>query len=272
VRVLLPGVSVSGRVVNGEGKPVEGLVRLGLVEEGGRMRNTRLDADGRFVLHRAPPGEHELVVQAEGFAPQFHRVQISGADLDLAFAVTEPARFLRGKVIDPEGQPLGRALVAVEDPNLHSLTISKADGSFEKLLVAPGAMTVLVQHEGYMRAYLPVAAGEHERVFTVHRPLTVRGQILDKRTRKPIDPARLLVQGRRPVDESAWLPVHGAEAGRYEIEFQWTTGTHVLRVEADGYKPVISREIRPEEREVILNFELEADVDAAKAERRSSPQ
>jgi protocatechuate 3,4-dioxygenase beta subunit len=92
--VLIPGASISGRVVTEQGDPVqEAAVRAVALadpkaERASMMKMDRYsvdstDADGRFEIGKLPAGKAEIVAEAEGYLPAGERIRAPAEDVTL---------------------------------------------------------------------------------------------------------------------------------------------------------------------------------------------
>lgn len=115
VTVLRHGVTVSGIVRSSEGRPVNKAMVV-IVQPGVRANArpmARTDADGKFTVRQARPGEFTMVVSADGNCPEL----VKGAatpgmePVEVAMGIPKTVRF---RVVDPEGQPVLNAKVWVE--------------------------------------------------------------------------------------------------------------------------------------------------------------
>jgi iron complex outermembrane recepter protein len=75
---------VGGKVTNADGKPVINAT----VSLEGTTRSTRTDADGEFTLEAVEPGEYNLIVTSNEYAPQSAAVTIGGAAASAAVNIT----------------------------------------------------------------------------------------------------------------------------------------------------------------------------------------
>lgn len=174
--VLRTGATLPGRVVDGQGRPVEGArVRWGNVgpenedrvspgdsfraDEALGPRVLRTDADGRFAIERLEPGRLLLKVEHEGFADWYRRdLTVAGEGPQGALTVTlEGALSIRGRVTAEGGPPLAGVWVYAEenkpgvdepgDPGrVRALvaTQTAADGTYLLERLPPGRVKVAV--------------------------------------------------------------------------------------------------------------------------------
>jgi hypothetical protein len=130
-----PGVSIHGRVSRvrqdipkGGSAPVGPLAGMGLVVEGERERREVLtDDDGRYSLAGLAPGKFKVTLQLPDELSTYKAEQeITVADRGCAavsYQVFDNGR-LSGTVLDPEGQPAARVLVALMDADHADVTQS----------------------------------------------------------------------------------------------------------------------------------------------------
>jgi hypothetical protein len=95
--------------------------------------------------------------------------------------------------------------------------------------------------------------------------LKISGNVVDEQTGRPIEtfrvtPGTIRRGGSRPHSWTRHETVKG-QAGRYEIRIDHERDAHLLRVEADGYLPTVSREVHSDEGPVTLDFRLQPGGD-----------
>ncbi len=113
------GVPIEGRVVAADGKPVAGARVLSTDKQRALFAEidqfaVSTDSDGRFRTGQVKPGEWFLVASAKGHGPGDHRVKVGTAVLQVEITLGRPRPFT-GRVVDPDGKPIGGALV---DPDV----------------------------------------------------------------------------------------------------------------------------------------------------------
>ncbi len=123
--VLSPGGELTGRLLSTEGGVVveasvgpsrtgfaDTLPRYGDFYVARHFLQVLSGADGRFLVGSLWPGQVELEVQHGDFVPLTDRAtSTAGEVFDLGDLELEPARHIRGIVLDVEGQPLRGALL-----------------------------------------------------------------------------------------------------------------------------------------------------------------
>jgi hypothetical protein len=105
-----------------------------------------------------------------------------------------------------------------------------------------------------------MSPSEQEYEITMPPLLKIHGKVVNAETAEPITDFKLLSGidwgGGRSV---SWQrrSIKTYTQGHYEIEFTFPYPAHLIRIEADGYKPGVSRAIGSDEGEVTIDFALE---------------
>jgi hypothetical protein len=198
--------SISGTVVDADGRPAQAIVRVRLVTDPGRgTRGTRTSADGSYRIDDLDPGDY--VVSAIGpniairdgaktgrliYVPVFFHGTTSAASatritvhpgapttaIDLQLQLRPIAR-LEGVVLDPQGQPAAGVVVQLErsdDDGSGNVTVrtSKA-GTFETPLI-PATYKLTAQGGAAMEVV--AAAGTTTQVTVPQqRPARIAGRL-----------------------------------------------------------------------------------------------
>jgi hypothetical protein len=86
----------------------------------------------------------------------------------------------------------------------------------------------------------------------------VTGNVVDHESKRPVEKFRVIPGTHPRPKEWHWqrrLSVVGIN-GQYRIREAIAGAVHVMRIEADGYQPAISRDVKVGEGNVTLDFEL----------------
>lgn len=265
---LVAGTTITGMVVDPDGNPISGAkVRVGTLYTSG-TRTTKTEADGAFSLSGSAAGRQVLTAEAEGFAPTTIEVN-SGTKAAPVRLVLNRGQALSVRVIDRSRNPIANASVDVE-PNLemkpngeqgrpqtfvrHRRTDTNGVAFFADL--PDYDLWVSATASGFIGAGgITVRAGGAELVVNLVSNLVVTGTVRDAITGAPIPKFR--VRAGKPDTRGP----NFSEIDRFVLNFAGGEFHHVydeavsigenkgylLRFEADGYEPFVSRLIAPDE-------------------------
>jgi hypothetical protein len=265
VMVMKQGLTVSGRVIDANDRPIErASVAQGSDRFGSHYPSTQTDSEGRFEFKNARPDEMVLTVQANGYSPDLKSFTVYKGIEPLEFRL-EPGHTIRGRITDTAGNPVSGAFVAADTwrghRSLEWRVDTNAEGRFEWNEAPPDEVLIDMGKQNYMsvRNYV-MSPSEKEYEITMPPELRIRGKVVDAETGEPIPEFNLLTGidwgGDRPI---SWerRSIKTFTQGHYEIEFSYPYPAHLIRIEAEGYKPGISRPIGSDEGEVTSDFKLE---------------
>ena len=269
VLTMRRGWTVEGVVLDAEGNPLERVeVFAGHSRAQPALPARRTDEQGRFVFEHVPPGPLVLTVDCAGHAPEQRAMTVRDGLEPLEFRLGVP-RTLRGQIMGLDGQPLTGACVRAHtwrgnhtlDRHVHT----DAEGRFVFENMPPDDVRFTIAKEGYKSIEdYALAAQDHEHQLKLEPSaaveLRVAGSVLDAATGEPIAAFRIVPGHDRPGAEPPHWHVDQARQqsdGSYEYVFTGSHAAHYLRVEADGYKPVVSRAFREGDAERTFDFRLE---------------
>ncbi|HTQ50272.1 MAG TPA: sigma-70 family RNA polymerase sigma factor, partial [Candidatus Acidoferrales bacterium] len=277
-------VAAIGIVTDADGTPVaEASILVGIIGRDGN-RTGRSLSDGTFSVAGCPPGRQLVTAEAPGFAA-------TSVETDLAdnaqpvHLILQPGKLLRLRIVDTAGNPIPNAYIwhdnfeqAPDDaqrPQPVQVDFNPRSDSAGRAALsnAPDVeMKFDVQAAGFMRVFgVSVRPDGEEHTITLNKALTVHGTVVDEATGLRIPQFRI-VKGWpewNPADNST--NAHFVSIGRYWLDFTGGTyrdsfeeplilGTenrgYILKFIADGYVPLVSRVIGPDEGEVELNVSL----------------
>ncbi|HZN66201.1 MAG TPA: carboxypeptidase regulatory-like domain-containing protein [Tepidisphaeraceae bacterium] len=272
--VRLPrGVPVEGVVLGAEGKPVKGAA-VGVGRDRVASNVTpefNTDEQGKFSFAAQPGEQCVITVKAKGHAPELQEF-LADRDVDGAKAkqVTfrlQPAKTLRGRVVDAQGKPVPKATVYTDTWRGKRTLNHRLETDAEGRFTWDGAPADAVQCDIFKMGYADLrqhalTASDKEVTVTLRKPLKVRGTVVDAETGKPLEKFSV-IQGLSFSDSQPvhWQRREGQEKptgkdGKFEYEQSYPYPGYAVRVEADGYLPAESRVFRMDEGEVALELKL----------------
>jgi len=188
--VLRPAASVRGRVMDGDGRPIEaakvsidrsddlpGVAQAEAAGPGGSA-NAVTDAEGRYVLEGLSAGSFEI----RAWSPR-HRASpwtpvavASGAAMDLPDLVLLPGETLAGRVTTVGGEPVAEVRV-IAGPRA---TRTGDDGAYRLEGLDPGTQTLLFRHPRYpaQQREVEIHAGDNRLDVAFEPGQTVAGRVL----------------------------------------------------------------------------------------------
>ena len=264
VMVMKKGVTLAGRVLDTEGQPIEvATVMQGAMRLGTEYPNTRTGKEGRFEFRNARPGEMILTVQTAGHAPELQKLAVQKGMGPIEFRL-ERGHALKGRVVDKAGNPVTGAFVAVDGWRGYRCLAwrvnTDADGRFQWSEAPADEVLIDMGKQGYMSIRRsPMTASDNEYTITMYPVLRVAGRVVDRETGQPI-PKFTVTSGIDFGDgrSTSWdrRRVKPFTDGHYEISFGEPRYGHLVRVEAEGYLPEVSRPFEDGEGEVTFDMAL----------------
>ncbi|MFH1370609.1 MAG: SMP-30/gluconolactonase/LRE family protein [Planctomycetota bacterium] len=264
VMAMKKGIAIAGRVVDVNGKPIKGAtVAQGSDRNGSEYPSTKTDEQGWFKFNNARPSEMVLTVQASGFAPDLKEITVYETMKAVEFLLGS-GQTIKGRVVDANGNPISEAFVTADTWRGHRSiewrVNTDANGRFCWKNAPTDDVLFDIGQTGYMsvrgRAMSP---SDSEYVITMHPPLKVSGKVTDAESGDPVKQFKIIPG----IDWGTGQPVYWEQRnsknvsdGHYEISFDFPYPAHLLRVEAEGYKPVISRHFDSNEGQVTFDFKL----------------
>ncbi|WP_165232844.1 sigma-70 family RNA polymerase sigma factor [Aquisphaera insulae] len=260
------GIAVTGRVTDEAGAPIAGAtIAVGRdFREKEPDAEAMTDAEGRFTVKGLAAGPIVLTVQAKGHAPDLLSTTVAAGMKPIELEL-KPPHVIRGRIVDPDGKPIADAPIAADEwRGQHTLrwqTWTDAEGRF-RWDVAPGDSVLIdLGTLGYSaKRFWQAMPDGPEKTLTMRRPLRVRGKVTDAETGRPILEYTLVPGESSPGSQAClWRNDRTEERRGSSFEANLSTdiaGDPVLRVEARGYAPAVSRHLEASPGEVEVNFAL----------------
>jgi protocatechuate 3,4-dioxygenase beta subunit len=240
--VLEEGLSITGHVVDGEGKPVPNsylYCTTPAVEGKGRQgRNAMTDADGAFTVGGLESGDCSFTLQTSGpgalVLQNGDKVPAGSRDVRLVATVGVS---IKGVVVDDSGGPIEGAMINV---NVKSgggrggYARSGKDGSFEATgLVAGATYNIQSNLPGRVRGKAEdVSAGADGVRVVMPKGFEASGRVLDEKG-APVKGGQIFVQSSgdsslsqsAAIDESGNFTLKGLAEGVYEAQAMTQSAT-----------------------------------------------
>lgn len=197
------GVSIAGRVIDADGKPVENATVV--TTERGEPIVT--DGQGLFEREGLAPGEVELwAVHPNGADSEKVKAKAPARDVVLKFA---PPAWVSGRVVDKNGKPITAFTANLEK-------VQSGEGRFK---VQAPARTLEIEADGYSGHYLSVADGDVGDVV-LSQSDWIEGDVVDTEG-KPVGGATVMTSfGQSEVVTDA--------RGRFKVEIVFPEETSEL--------------------------------------------
>lgn len=285
-------LTLAGTVVDPDDRPVSGaLVRVGGLAEGS-AREERTSADGAFVIAGCRPGKNLVTAEADGFTAATVEVD-AGPNTEPVRLKLQRGKILRLRLVDRQGQPIPDANVwyntmrnrltgpdgPVAHPPVQVEFSPKTDAEGRAVWdgAPAGELTFSFAKAGFMRQDdVRLEADGQEHVITLSPALVVSGTVADADSGAPIPKFRIacgwpspgidgVVRPRFSNIDRFWLSFAD---GKFQHAFEEPlimgmkgNPGYILKFEAEGYAPVLSRVIKEEEGRVTLEVKMAKAAD-----------
>lgn len=257
--VLAPSATLSGRVVDEAGEPVEGMLVMTSPiggdpgEESPRAfghEEVTSDADGRFAFATASEGMRYTVgvEPEERWAPM--HVLTEAPDEEIVLELSETGAVFAGIVVEHETERLiADAVVTLATVSRGSRPFSNAgyptyttgsDGAFHFERIGAGTYRVTASSDRYplmdedasrnLRAELRIGDVAPAAEIVLRGGFTIRGVVLERNEERPIEGARVTFDRQ----SDAWD--YSDAEGRFELMLS-SRGLYRIRAEKEGYAP-----------------------------------
>ncbi len=266
------GLNITGTVTDESGKPIQNaLIRTKFLND---VRKTRTDEKGNYSLTGCKPRMTRIVISADGYAMDMKSIRVEPGTKPVNFTM-KPGGHVRIRVVDENGKGIPEARILFQRwrgmiKNFefdHVSQFANENGvwewdeapldEFKADICRPGGMQLSKQS---------LIAREKEYVFKPPKALVITGNVVDAKTNKPIKKFRV-IPGLRNMDPEigiSWDRRESYEAvdGKYEVRMTYDIA-QMVRIEAEGYKVAISRDIKFDEGNVRIDFKLQPAEDIA---------
>jgi hypothetical protein len=261
------GLTVVGKVTDEAGKPIAAaLLRTKFLNS---EREAKTGEDGMYRLVGCEPTMAKIVVSAKGRATDVREVCIDPAMEPVDFE-TRPGGHVRIRVLDEHDKPIPKARIFFQRWRGtysyfefgHVNQYADENGIWEwNEAPLDQFLADICRPDGMSLAMQPLVSRDEEYVFHPPPALVVSGKVIDAQTKKPVSKFRV-VPGIL-VGETQWSrgEQFTSTDGKYRLRWTHDYPGHAVRIEAEGYRPAVSREIKSDEGNVTVDFALEKAED-----------
>jgi Carboxypeptidase regulatory-like domain len=262
--------AITGKVIDEDGKPIAGaLVRAGFRDT---VCRTTSGPDGVYRLADCDRRATKIVVSASGRALELREIRAQPGMSPVNIQMS-PGGLLRVRILDEKGNPVPGARLVFRrwlgsDADFafdHVQIVGNKEGIWEWReapldvvtadIVCPGRTTFPVQS---------LVARAAEYVIRPSPTFIVTGRVVDRETKQPVNQFLVVPGFLEGSNLAHWVRRHrfASSKGRYEFKsLRDELYSMVLRIEADGYLPAVSRAFLREGDNLVIDFELNKGED-----------
>ncbi len=283
---LEKGCPFSGRVLDESGRPIVGAIvsACETQDERSDFSSKTTNAQGEFQFQNLDATQDGvLIARADGFMTERVTPFVISQDMKPVDVILKPAQSpLKIQAVDENGKPLPDVNIYIQEwdgirqyytpyvlDERHRKT--DADGMivWDESPAAELKIDLRPEDERHFNLRgATVLSRDEEYVFTLQAARTIPTRVFDSQTRKPIPRFTMTYGdvGLPPVIEKNergpgyhWMSHMTRDGidGTYVYGSNSITGPIVLKAEAAGYRPMISRIIKQNEKDVSLEFAME---------------
>ncbi|MCL2744252.1 MAG: carboxypeptidase-like regulatory domain-containing protein, partial [Planctomycetaceae bacterium] len=268
------GITVKGRVIDTEGKPVAGVVVIGQCEEYGGAIKTDTNENGEYTFKNWTESRSAYVgVWKAGMMAALKSFPVEKDSSPVIDFTMKPAgKPVTIKIVNKGGEPIKGFYLAIErwgnrrmpgDALLTGKDRPRTDENGRWIWKeAPDEEVILYMflNDKHMDVRnKSVVPRDEEYVFVSEAPLNITGKVTDSETGKAMPKFNVYWGQKFPNNpQFYWEIKQGAGAnGTYRVGTNYPMEAEVaVKVEAEGYEPVVSRSISLNEGSITLDFAL----------------
>jgi RNA polymerase sigma factor (sigma-70 family) len=260
ITILEQGVTVTGRVLDLQQRPLQATIIKGLYRREGENGIT-CDEDGWFQFDNVSVGNEVFFAQCKGAAPQIQQVDIHPNMPSITFNL-EPANTIRGKVVDVNDAPIKDVSIKVSSWQGFNLlnfeTRTDANGSFQWTDAPAGEILFNMSKPGYLRIRDFGMKSENDYVTTLLPLFEISGDVLSSDPNRPVGIFKITIryyqQGSTQISSEQTNQTMFS-GNRYELTITEPLDFQLL-LQADGFEPAQSPVFSTEQNVAEYDFVL----------------
>jgi len=265
--IMKKGVVLTGYVYDENGNPISGasVIRGESKYTEDHMKRKTDDA-GKFDFGYVLATMQTLTAQKKGFAPELVEITAS-ADAEAVQMFLGPGYTIKGRVADVNGVGIPEVGFAADEwKGYRTIDFrSKTDdsGRFEWNGAPAEEVKIAFFKKGYMdirdTSFVP---SDTPYEVVMYPELRVSGKVVDAETKEAIKEFNVL-RGIKweNNDRVSWqrdsYNMKSFTDGKYTMSFTYPYPGHLIRIEADGYLPAVSKVFKSDEAKQSWDFELQ---------------
>ncbi|MFH1614675.1 MAG: carboxypeptidase regulatory-like domain-containing protein [Planctomycetota bacterium] len=267
VMLVKKGAMLYGYVYDVTDAPIKGAsVLLGQSHFDNDNPRTITDENGRFDFAHTTQGEAIITAQASGYAPIMKELDVYPGMDTVEFELS-PGNSIFAHVVDVNGRAVADAGVNVDGwqgyQTINWRSGTDSNGRFHWSEAPEEEVEISVYNNGYMGARNNLTPSDEEYEIVLYPLLAVSGSVVDANTGEPIRKftATKGIDLGHEDGSLYWEDGFGSQKkftnGTYQMQFEHPYPGHLIRIDAEGYLPGISRVFQSDEGAVTYDFRLE---------------
>jgi len=263
---LSPGLSIWGHVTDANGSPVPGAE----VTCRGHEKNMYTDTNGQYHIDHLPLDMSfiNIVVSAENYPPTATHRDFGDREQPIDI-VLRKGKVTEGEIVDSHRGPIEGVHVKASLDHAPSRAgweaITDANGHYVLTSLPSDTMRLQMTHPNTMEYHRFFDAQKEMPQTVLHPPLHVQVEVRDVETGSLV-PSFQLITGKyyKQEDLTTWNsenPIMAISSGRAEWIFTRQREAYALMIQAQGYRPALSRVLQPGPSHVKLSFDMEKGID-----------
>lgn len=241
--VMVPGASISGTVVDANGRSVSNgeITYTKIAGDGGRHSFMDNFSNGTFELGQLSAGTYEIRPGGYNQRSNDDAVKITVAEGEektgVRLVMTAKANMeIAGRVLDESRRPIAGATITTWQ-SIQQRTRTDDEGRFRVAGLAEGSHSLQVTHDDYTQSNNQVEAGNENMEIVLQRAGIVRGVVVDRGTGRPVQNFELLISTRHggvSAEEYRNFVRYQSEDGSFELKGV-QVGNNTLAARAPDY-------------------------------------
>jgi|GEM_PF-1747172 len=241
--ILEKGVTVIGRVVDLQQRPLQATITRGPFQGEGEKEQT-CDADGWFRFDNITPGIEIFTAQYAGAAPQVQPIEVK-PDMPPVTFILKPGNIIRGKVVNASNSPIKDVSVATltwQGVNSLKFEVKTNDDGFFEWQDAPAEEVLFnIQKDGYVSIHNFAMKSGSDYVITLLSAPQISGSVTSSNPDKPVETFKITPGYYSDNINISWQDSSSStfSDNKYELTINEPFDFQ-LKVQADGFEPAES--------------------------------